>query len=302
MQKKNIRHLEHKLIVAGSAAISVFLVVFVEWKSSLGAAISMAVFGTGQYFIFASGNICIFLVAQHRSEKLMITIHAFFGVGALLVPQIMRLLQTNVYYLVFLSFLTCTGLCLYYVTPTLHEGRFKEKNLSSDQTFLDAPFKLEILIGLGLFLISGIEMTVAGWVPTYSVNKGVFTKEEATIYGTLFWGTSTLLRFMAAALTVKASLKLKTLLVGIFICGIICFALDYWQSFYAAAMLGSIGYGLSCSALFPLILSISTQFNIKFRPEQVSNLLLGPIISTGLSTGITGALMQLEPSLLYCSL
>lgn len=107
---------------------------------------------------------------------------------------------------------------------------------------------------------------------------------------------------MAAALTIKASLKLKTLLVGVFICGIICFVLDYWQSFHAAAMFGSIGYGLSCSAVFPLILSISTQFNIKFRPEQVSNLLLGPIISTGLSTGITGALMRLEPSLLFCSL
>ena len=110
MQKKNIRHLEHKLIITGSAAILVFLVVFVEWKSSLGAAISMAVFGTGQYLTFASGNICIFLVAQHRSEKLMIIINAFFGVGALLVPQIMRLLQTNVYYLVFLSFLISSSL------------------------------------------------------------------------------------------------------------------------------------------------------------------------------------------------
>lgn len=148
--------------------------------------------------------------------------------GALLIPQVMRFLQTNVYYFIFIFIFICICLCIFYTTPTLHEEKFKEKNLASDQIFLDAPFKLELLIGFGLFLIAGIEMTVAGWIPTYSVNKEVFDREQATVYGTFFWGMSTLFRFIAAALSISPTLKLKTLLLGVFGCGILCLFLDYW--------------------------------------------------------------------------
>lgn len=54
-------------MITGGTLILIFLVVFVEWKTSIGAGISMAIFGTGQYLTFASVNICVFLVAQHKA-------------------------------------------------------------------------------------------------------------------------------------------------------------------------------------------------------------------------------------------
>lgn len=59
---------------------------------------------------------------------------------------------------------------------------------------------------------------------------------------------------------------------------------------------------MSCSAVFPLILSAPTEYRIKFKPEQMSNLLLSPILSSGFSTGVTGALMSLKVSLLFSTI
>lgn len=59
---------------------------------------------------------------------------------------------------------------------------------------------------------------------------------------------------------------------------------------------------MSCSAVFPLIMSVSSEYSIKFKPEQMSNLLLSPILSSGFSTGVTGALMSFKVGLLFCTI
>ena len=126
--------------------------------------------------------------------------------------------------------------------------------------------KLELLISLGLFLIAGIEYTVPGWLPSYAVLVNIVDKSEATIYTTLFWSGSTLIRFVAAALTLKSSIKLKFLLALVLICSGACCVLHKCDEYSAAALAGSIGYGLACSAVFPLIISVSVEFGIKFAP------------------------------------
>lgn len=83
------------------------------------------------------------------------------------------------------------------------------------------------MVGLGLFLIAGIESVVTGWIPTYAVLAGEFTKDDATIYGSLFWTMSTIFRFIAVFLNIKTTVKLKTLLLTLFLCGLVCFTLDY---------------------------------------------------------------------------
>lgn len=43
------------------------------------------------------------------------------------------------------------------------------------------------MIGFGLFLVVGIEMTVSGWFPTYAVIAAHQNKEDAALYNTYFW-------------------------------------------------------------------------------------------------------------------
>lgn len=106
-------------------------------------------------------------------------------------------------------------------------------------------------------MIAGIEMTVSGWIPSYAVMVKILNRKEATVYGTLFWSVSTIFRFLAAAITAKNTLKLKLLLLSVFLCSGTCFILNYFAYFGAAALVGSMCYGMACSAVFPLLVSIS---------------------------------------------
>ena len=111
-------------------------------------------------------------------------------------------------------------------------------------------------------MIAGIEMTVSGWIPSYAVMVKILNRKEATVYGTLFWSVSTIFRFVAAAITIRNTIKLKSLLFLVFVCSGTCFVLNYLQYFGAAALVGSLCYGMACSAVFPLLVSISLEYKI----------------------------------------
>jgi hypothetical protein len=64
----------------------------------------------------------------------------------------------------------------------------------------------------------------------------------------------------------KLSIKLKSLVIGVLSCSIICIILHQNGAYGIAAMFGSISYGISCSAVYPTLLSVSSEFRIKFKP------------------------------------
>ncbi len=158
------------------------------------------------------------------------------------------------------------------------------------------------MIAIGLFFIGGMEMIVNGWISSYAVIRANLTKSEATIFVTLFWALSTVGRVILVSLDSKNSTKLKALIHALVACSILCILIHHLEAYKLATIFGALGFGISCSGVFPLVLSISTEFNIKMRPEQISNLLIAPIISSGFNSTITGMLMHHNIGALFYSL
>ena len=153
--------------------------------------------------------------------------------------------------------------------------------------------RLEIIMGVALFLIIGEEVTSSGWLPSYAVMTGVMDKSEAAFCGTLFWLMSTSLRFSSSALKMSISAKLKVLLVLLVACSCASLTLYLTGNHYLNAILGSIGFGIACSAVFPLLMALPVEFGLKFKPEQISNLMLPPFLSSLFLTGMILSLIHI---------
>lgn len=78
----------------------------------------------------------------------------------------------------------------------------------------------------------------------------------------------------------------------VMVCGIVCLYLHYQKAFGAVLLIGSLGLGFSCSLVFPLLISLSTEYKIRFTPDQLSNIMFVPVFSTMIVAGGTGILMH----------
>jgi len=162
--------------------------------------------------------------------------------------------------------------------------------------------KLSILFSLVFFLDVGVEFTASGWFSSYAVLTNSMDKSNATICGTLFWTVSTLFRFITAVSSFKCSTKLNMFIRGTVFCGVVFMGLNMMGAYKITAILGSIGFGISCSAVFPLLMSVPSEFKLRFRSEQLSTILFTPFLSSLFLTGITGELMNISFDMLFYSL
>lgn len=159
--------------------------------------------------------------------------------------------------------------------------------------------KVKTFIGAGLFLITGIEMTVNGWLPTYGVQLVGLSYSQVTVYGTLFWSMSTIFRFAAAAMNLPIALKLRGILSSMLVCSLLCIIMQTIGTYRSAAYFASLSFGMNCSAVFPLLVSISSEYSINIEPKQLSRIMIDPALSAGITTGLTGALMGKNTYLLF---
>jgi fucose permease len=111
-------------------------------------------------------------------------------------------------------------------------------------------------VALGLFFEVGSQMTVTGWYPTYSVLTNRFTVEQAPYCTTIFWSAMTVFRFIAAFSSVKTSQKLGILIKAFLVFSIIAFFLDLFDFYTLTTIVGSLGFGVSISAIFSLMLAL----------------------------------------------
>ena len=66
-----------------------------------------------------------------------------------------------------------------------------------------------------LFLLYiGQEVGYGSWVSSYAVMTGVSTVREATFAGSVFWMTNTAFRIILIYVTLKVSVRLRILMIG----------------------------------------------------------------------------------------
>ena len=112
----------------------------------------------------------------------------------------------------------------------------------------------------------GVEITAPGWLPTFAVLTGAFDVEVAVFSGTLFWGMVTIFRFLAAAIKIPCSDKIIILANSMFTVSFITLFLDLAHSYKLVTVVGSLGFGFSCSAVLSLLLSVPVEFSFKLKP------------------------------------
>lgn len=109
----------------------------------------------------------------------------------------------------------------------------------------------------------------------------------------------TLFRFVKAAFSCRITIKLKILLFSLILSAILCLIFQHLNLLTLTLLFGSVGYGASCSAIFPLMLSIPAEYGLKFRPEQIANIMVAAHLSSGVISAITGQIMSWKIDLLF---
>ena len=140
-------------------------------------------------------------------------------------------------------------------------------------------------------LIAGLEQSFAGWIPSYAVLTNVSNRSNATIYGTIFWGVSTIFRFVIASMSMLASRKVKLLVFSLFVCGVVCLIILQVGIVWFTVLFSSLSFGVTSSAIFPLLISLPAEYEIRFKPSQIANMMMTAVLSSGGMPGVTGMLM-----------
>lgn len=93
IHSKEHHKLEHKVLVGSGIVYVVFMVLFVQWGGRLGQWVSMNLTGGAYYTTITAANICILLIVADKKGVQIVMGYAFFGVGALLSPQLIGIFE-----------------------------------------------------------------------------------------------------------------------------------------------------------------------------------------------------------------
>lgn len=85
---------------------------------------------------------------------------------------------------------------------------------------MEAPFSVELLFGCALFLYSGVERIISGWMSTYSTFTGLFDERSAPFCVFWFWIIGSICSLIIYyRIDCSVVRKLKVMVVLIFSCG-----------------------------------------------------------------------------------
>lgn len=73
--------------------------------------------GGRHYAILTETNSCLLLVAQERAGSWMPLAHGMFGMGALISPQLLRLMELEAYYCIAAIYLIFVMACFHFGSP-----------------------------------------------------------------------------------------------------------------------------------------------------------------------------------------
>ena len=129
------------------------------------------------------------------------------------------------------------------------------------------------------------------------------TKEEATIYGTIFWTAITVFRSIPSSTLRSTSQKLKLLCLLAVFGTVIGLLFIHNIDQVNGTILSAILYGISNSVLFALCYTLCKEFNMKLKPSQGSDFMLSASLGDGTVVGFAGYMISVfGPDALFYSM
>lgn len=215
-----------------------------------------------------------FLIAQafsERSVSALNLINFFFGLGAILGPAIVSLVLSHfgearwVIGLDTLLYLVLVPLFYRMSFPAQKQGQesLSIKRIPSLLT------PLIIALGSMVFLYVGIETGFGGWISTYMQKTTNLTVETASLVTSAFWLAFTIGRLLNTWLGLRLSAQRILLMnLTLAVLGSVIFTAGIGNQWIS--ILGTLLIGLAFGPIYPTLIAVSSQANLKNPGQTVS--------------------------------
>jgi len=274
----------HRLMAVCLVGMAVSLLLIPSMPSLVLLAAVMGLLGMAEGAVDLGGNTLLVWVHGLRVGPYMNALHFFFGVGSFVSPIIIAQLVAWTggirwaFWALALWMLPTALALVLQRSPSLSrpslaasgaEAQLEGANPGAQpivhrdshtagQSGHHAARYLIPLIGLFFFLIVGAELSLGGWIYTYTVSTGLGETATGAYITSAFWGALTLGRLVVIPLAARFRpgvillLDLLGAMAGVAI-------ILAWQSSAAALWAGTIIAGFSMASMFPTTYTFAGQ-------------------------------------------
>jgi fucose permease len=257
-----VDHRGYKSILLGSIALIIIGLEGVAFAPSLGwLRVAVFLIGFGGGIINGGANALVSDISGDERGPRLNLLGVFFGVGAMGVPFLIALLSNRFSHAALIG-----GVGALVVVPLAVVARASFPLPKQAQGFplADAGRLLRdpvmLLMGLMLFLESGVEITVGGWTSTFVTEELAVPERSALILLSLYWAGMMLARLAIG--TVLSKVPPFRILYTCLVIALAGAALLLTTRDVSLAALGVFSLGVGFAAMFPTVLGfIGTRFS-----------------------------------------
>jgi fucose permease len=251
-----IDHLGNKAnLLVSSLVVGLAMLSFAWAHSLMAASLAALLLGLGGGALNTCPNVLVSDLYGEQRGPMLNLLGIFFGIGALFVPLLAASIEGH--FSIAQLFIFCAALAFacaiaYAVIP--FPPPTEPQAFSFNEAIEVAKYEGVLLLGFILFLESGNEASIGGWMSTY-VNSSGYSPRVATLALAGYWAALMLGRLLAARLLgglEKFQLVAGTALVSLLGCAILLSSQRL-----PFLITGSALIGLSYGPVFPTTLAIA---------------------------------------------
>lgn len=245
-----------RLLLLATAMIAAGLEGIAIAPSMSTLRVAIALIGIGGGVVNGGTNALVADVSAEGRSSGLALLGVFFGLGAMGVPFALGTLLDRFSYGIIIAFAGATVLIPLIVTAAARFPAPKQEQgfpLGAAGRLLKDPVLL--LMGLLLFLESGMEITVGGWTSTYFKEELGLTEQRALVMLSLYW-LGLMLSRLALSRILERTAPSRVLLgcIGVALAGSL---LLLGSTGVAAAAAGVFLIGTGFAAVFPVVLGFA---------------------------------------------
>jgi MFS transporter, FHS family, glucose/mannose:H+ symporter len=277
------------MLLLATALIAIGIVGIAFASSMTWLRVAVAVVGFGGGIINGGTNALVADVSADDRTAGLSLLGVFFGVGAVGVPFVLASLLgafSHSAIIATVGALVAVPFAITAATPFPAPKQPQGFPLATARRLLRDPVLL--LMGLMLFLQSGVEITVGGWAATFFKDELRITERRALVYLSLFWFGLMLARLALGSVLKRvapARVLLGCLAVGVVGAATLILARDA-----SVAALGVFLLGVGLAATYPVVLGFAGDRYAELSGTAFSVVIVMALIGGMLLPWLTGVL------------
>jgi fucose permease len=251
----------YKAMLLGSTALIIIGLEGVAFAPSMGwLRVAVVLIGFAGGIINGGANALVSDISGEERGPRLNLLGVFFGVGAMGVPFVIALLSSRFSHA---ALIAGVGALVLVSLAVIATTSFPPPKQAQGFPIADAGRLLRdpvmLLMGLMLFLESGLEITVGGWTSTFVTEELAVAERSALILLSLYWTGMMLARLAIGTVLSRASpFKILYVCLAIALAGA---ALLLTTHSVPLAALGIFSLGVGFAAMFPTVLGfVGTRF------------------------------------------